>query len=95
VHGVNPGEEAPPTTDPDGKPIGGNTKSDEQHEHELLNAELSIYEEFAERRCKGRVNPPVTCTELREQVQELKHELQGLTAGAVSGGGGLGVKAGE
>lgn len=90
VHGVAPGEApAAATTDPDGNPVGGDKAEDieKKHQQTLLHAELDLYEEFALRHCDGRRDPPAVCSEVRETVLNLKHELSATTAASVRGWG--------
>ena len=82
VHGVNPGEDV----DPDGKPIHEQTEQQAKDDWQetVLHAEMNVYEEFASRYCKGVVNAPIVCMEIREMFNELSHELQAVTRGSVS-----------
>jgi hypothetical protein len=79
---VNPGQDV----DPDGNPINQaqHDSNEEEWQEKVLHAEMNVYEEFASRYCKGVVNAPVVCLEVKEMFDELSHELQAVTRGSVS-----------
>ncbi|CAM6088218.1 unnamed protein product [Calypogeia fissa] len=55
-----------------------NFELDEQHSVDLLQAELDVYEMFADRHCKGRKIALTFCTEFSQRVNDVRDELAAI-----------------